>query len=333
MKTKSLFIIALSFAGLVSPRHSFAQIESQSSFEEKYVETRGITLHYIDFGGNGTPIIFVQSFHEDASEWINWRGYKDFARQFTDSNRVYAVTRRGFGKSTNTGWGYDVATQSEDLIGFMDALSINKAILVGRNPAYQDILWMADHYPNRLAGMVFIDQPIVIPDTKEPSTRELVENIMSLACDLGDKRQLITMSRASWRPHFFFDQEKKIKIPSLLFVDPAFANAGSPFIWQFENILQNAEFIPFCTPQLKDYFVSISKNQEKKENLMALLKDADQNEKLLQGLKLAVGNYLREVDMPALSDDHNMKIVFKELREIHIPIIVKSMKDFADSIN
>ena len=211
MKTKLLLIISLLFTGLASPGLSFAQIASQSSLEEEYIETRGITLHYIDFGGNGTPVIFVQSFHEDASEWINWRGYKDFAREFTDLNRVYAVTRRGFGKSTNTGWGYDVATQSEDLLGFMDALSINKAILVGRNPAYQDILWIADHYPNRLAGMVFIDQPIVIPDIKEPSTRELVENMMSLACDLGDKRQLITMSRASWRPHFFSIKKKRSK--------------------------------------------------------------------------------------------------------------------------
>ena len=66
---------------------------------------------------------------------------------------------------------------------------------------------------------------------------------------------------------------------------------------------------------------------------MASLKEADQNEKLLQSLKLSLGNYLKEVDMPALSDDHNMEIVFKELREIHIPIIVKSIKDFSNSIN
>jgi pimeloyl-ACP methyl ester carboxylesterase len=64
------------------------------------------------------------------------------------------MARRGYGQSDDVGWGYDVATQAEDILGFMDALRIERAVLVGRHPTTQDMTWIAEHHPERLAGLV-----------------------------------------------------------------------------------------------------------------------------------------------------------------------------------
>lgn len=90
-----------------------AQVSSPPLYQERSVSVRGIDLHYLDFGGKGLPIIFLQSFHGDAKEWVDYDA-PGFAPRFVKDHRVYAVTRRGWGKSTDTYWGFDVATQAED---------------------------------------------------------------------------------------------------------------------------------------------------------------------------------------------------------------------------
>ena len=49
----------------------------------------GVRLEVLDWGGNGTPLVFLSGLQDVA------HGFDDFAPRFTDRFHVLAITRRG----------------------------------------------------------------------------------------------------------------------------------------------------------------------------------------------------------------------------------------------
>lgn len=303
---------------------------SQSVVEDKFIEIGSNQLHYFDFGGSGTTVLFLQSFHGDASEWIDWRGYQGFAKQFTNSNKVLALTRRGWGKSSKTGWGFDVASQAEDAIRFMDALNIPKAVLVGRSPAHQDILWIAEHHPDRVKGIIFIEPPIVYPDAEDENVREYLEMMMMGACDLGEDAQLIGMSRASWRPHIMSIENPNLSVPTLMFVDPMFP--GSPFPVFFEQFITMAKAdVKGCNQQVDDYYKSLANNPKRADQLLEDLLEADKNNVLREALSEALGEHLKTIELPELKESDGD--FYSAFNKRHAPIFINEMNLFLKNLN
>ena len=131
MKKISIILFTVVAFRLFGTNVAKAQIDPEPLYESKFVETREIRLQYMNFGGEGLPVIFLQDFHNYFQPSFTEINYEKFLAQFSDHYRVLAPIRWGYGKSDDTGYGYDVATQSEDLLGFMDALGIERAVLVG----------------------------------------------------------------------------------------------------------------------------------------------------------------------------------------------------------
>ena len=124
----------LLIVSLVLPRTVRSQDGRAVTHESRFVDANGARLQYMDFGGSGLPLIFVQDVHnvfEDEDPFFRdlWTAF--YAR-FTDHHRVLATVRRGYGESDAPGWGYDVPTQAEDLLALMDALEMDRAVLFGR---------------------------------------------------------------------------------------------------------------------------------------------------------------------------------------------------------
>jgi pimeloyl-ACP methyl ester carboxylesterase len=120
------------------------------SHEEKFVDAGGVRLHYLDFGGEGLPVVFLHSESWDAHT------YEDFAPRFTDRNRVLALTRRGYGKSEGHGGGYDVPTQAESIVDFLDTLGIERAVFAGNSSPTPLLTYLAERHPERVAGVVYL---------------------------------------------------------------------------------------------------------------------------------------------------------------------------------
>ena len=76
---------------------------------------------------------------------------------FTDDFQVLGLTRRSHGESDQPASGYDLDTLASDIIGFMDALEIKKATLVGHSFAGMEMATIAIQYPDRLDHLVFLD--------------------------------------------------------------------------------------------------------------------------------------------------------------------------------
>jgi non-heme chloroperoxidase len=56
--------------------------------------------------------------------------FDNLAPQFTPRFRVLGFTRRGLGKSDKPATGYDTATLTDDVRGFLDALPLERVTLV-----------------------------------------------------------------------------------------------------------------------------------------------------------------------------------------------------------
>lgn len=119
-----------------------------------FVNVNGIRLHYLDWGGNGTVLLFLTGMGNSA--YI----YDEFAPRFTDKFRVIALTRRGHGDSDYPETGYDVDTLTQDVRQFMDSLEIDKAILVGHSMSHVELSHFAVLHPERILKLVFLDAAI-----------------------------------------------------------------------------------------------------------------------------------------------------------------------------
>ena len=122
-----------------------------SSFKSEFANVNGIRLHYLDWGGNGTALIFLSGMGNSA--YI----YSKFAARFADKFRVIALTRRGHGDSDYPETGYDVDTLTDDVRHFMDLLGIDKAILAGHSMSNVELCHFAALYPERIEKLVFLD--------------------------------------------------------------------------------------------------------------------------------------------------------------------------------
>jgi pimeloyl-ACP methyl ester carboxylesterase len=116
-----------------------------------FVHVNGIRLHYLDWGGEGSTLIFLTGM--GSSAYI----FNNFAPRFADKFHVLALTRRGQGDSDYPESGYDADTLIEDIRQFMDSLNIEKAILAGHSLAGVELTHFAATYPERVEKLVYLD--------------------------------------------------------------------------------------------------------------------------------------------------------------------------------
>jgi pimeloyl-ACP methyl ester carboxylesterase len=122
-----------------------------SPHKSDFVNVNGIQLNYLDWGGNGPVLLFIEGM--GCSAHI----FDSFAPRFTDNFRVLGLDRRGHGDSDYPETGYDADTLTEDLRQFLDALKVDRVILAGHSLAYIELCHFTALYPDRVLKLVFLD--------------------------------------------------------------------------------------------------------------------------------------------------------------------------------
>ena len=108
--------------------YALAQTDSSPHKIQMVTVEPGVQLEVLDWGGSGTPLIFLAGVGDTAHRFDN------FAPQFTKQHRVYSITRRGSGASsqpTPANGNYSADHLGDDVLTVMKALHIERAC-VGR---------------------------------------------------------------------------------------------------------------------------------------------------------------------------------------------------------
>jgi non-heme chloroperoxidase len=111
----------------------------------------GVVLEVLDWRGAGRALVLL------AGAGATAHSFDDFAPQLARDFRVIAITRRGFGVSSKPLHGYDIARLGADVVAVLDALAIDSPVLVGESLAGDELTEIGVRYPQRIAGLVYLD--------------------------------------------------------------------------------------------------------------------------------------------------------------------------------
>jgi pimeloyl-ACP methyl ester carboxylesterase len=111
----------------------------------------GVQLEVLDFGGVGPAILLLPGLGATA------HSFDVFAPRLARNHRVIALTRRGTGASSRPDFGFDTPRLANDVLRVMDAMKLDKALLIGHSIAGDELTWLGGHQPDRFRGLVYLD--------------------------------------------------------------------------------------------------------------------------------------------------------------------------------
>lgn len=136
---------------LESPAHA-ADWTDPSPHIVRFVDVEpGIRLEVLDWGGSGDTIFLL------AGHGNTGHVFDDFAPALSSSFHVVALTRRGFGASSQPEQGYELTVLVRDILRVMDALALNRVHLVGHSIAGDEMTRFARTFPDRLRSLIYLD--------------------------------------------------------------------------------------------------------------------------------------------------------------------------------
>ena len=89
--------------------------------------------------------------------------FDGFAPKLTAAFHVYGITRRGYGASQGYGaagapeFGYSADRLGDDVLAVIDALKIERPVLVGNGLAGEELSSVGSRHPEKIAGLIYLD--------------------------------------------------------------------------------------------------------------------------------------------------------------------------------
>lgn len=105
-----------------------------------------LSAHYV-VAGQGPPIVLLHGVGDGAYTW-QWA-----MRSLSRRNRVYAVSFPGFGNSAKPDVSYSPDFFADFTLAFLDAMNIERPMLVGNSLGGLVAMLLALRYPERLAAL------------------------------------------------------------------------------------------------------------------------------------------------------------------------------------
>ena len=144
--------VLLAFLAVPLHSQSLAVWKDPSPHTTRFVTVdKDVRLEVLDWGGSGRPIILLAGGGNTAHE------FDDFAPKLTAHHHVNGITRRGFGASGYSATDHPADRLGDDVVAVIDALNLKKPILVGHSIAGVELSSIANSYPNRVGGLVYLD--------------------------------------------------------------------------------------------------------------------------------------------------------------------------------
>jgi pimeloyl-ACP methyl ester carboxylesterase len=115
------------------------------------IAAHGVHLYYRD-GGRGRPVLFVAGWSMCSDAW----GYQMMALA-RRGLRAIAFDRRGHGRSSDPGGGYDLDTLADNIAAVLEALDLKDVVLVGHSMGCNEIVrYLARHGAARVGRVALL---------------------------------------------------------------------------------------------------------------------------------------------------------------------------------
>ena len=156
-------------------------------YRSAFVEVNGIKLHYLDWGGDGPPLILVHGIGD------NPHVFQDLATVLHADFRIIAYARRGHGRSDAPPEPYDGLMLAEDLHQLLNTLGIQQAHLLGWSLGGSEITELAGRYPDRVEKLIYLDAAY---DWSTPTFFKAFGDILAVNCPVADDLRSLDAFRA-----------------------------------------------------------------------------------------------------------------------------------------
>jgi esterase len=128
--------------------------------EDHHTIVGAMRFHYLDWGGNGHPILFLHGGGINAHTW------DVVSLMLRERYHCIALDQRGHGDSEwSPAIDYGVATQVGDVEGFIEKLGLANPVLLGQSMGGLNSIAYATHHSDRIRAMVIVD---VAPEISAP---------------------------------------------------------------------------------------------------------------------------------------------------------------------
>src|SRR5208337_759650 len=127
-------------------------------------------LEVLDWNGSGRPVVLLPGGGDTAHV------FDEFAPKLKAKGQchVYGITPRGFGASGFSACKNGCDCLGDDVLAVIDALKLNRPVLVGHSIAGEELSSVATRHPEKIAGLVYLESGYASNDQ-----RALIQQLLS----------------------------------------------------------------------------------------------------------------------------------------------------------
>ena len=143
----------------VPPLENTVPIEQLVDVDSKFVEVNGVNVHYKTYGQGEPTFILLHGFGASLFSW------HEVTEPLSEFGTVIAYDRPAFGLTERPlEWEgespYGPQAQVDIVIGLIDELGVEKAILVGNSAGGTVSMQVALQYPERVEALILVDAAV-----------------------------------------------------------------------------------------------------------------------------------------------------------------------------
>ncbi len=143
----------------VPPLENTVPAETLEDEDSKFIEVNGLTVHYKIYGQGEPTFILLHGFGASLFSW------REVTEPLSKLGTVIAYDRPAFGLTDRPlEWQgespYSQNSQVELVIGLMDALNVEQAILIGNSAGGTVSMLTSLKYPQRIQSLILVDPAV-----------------------------------------------------------------------------------------------------------------------------------------------------------------------------
>jgi len=126
--------------------------------DSNFIDINNVTVHYKDTGAGDLTFILLHGFGASAFSWhVVMQPFSAYGRVIAYDRPAFGLTERPMPGEWTGESPYSTVANVELLLGLMDALNVNQAILVGNSAGGSVSVAFALKYPERVRALILVD--------------------------------------------------------------------------------------------------------------------------------------------------------------------------------